>query len=66
MVGLGLGIGPAADLVVRAGAGRLVEAIPGGPKLAPLTIGLCCRTDRLRVPEVRGLLDAARDGRDGR
>ncbi|MBN9518501.1 LysR family transcriptional regulator [bacterium] len=60
MVGLGFGIGPAADVVVTAGAGKLVEAIPGGPRLAPLTIGLCCRADRERVPEVRALLDAAR------
>lgn len=59
MVGLGFGIGPAADLVASYGAGRLVEAIPGGPRLAPLTIGLCCRTDRERAPEVRALLDAA-------
>ena len=60
MIGLGFGIGPAAVLVAESiGAGRLVEPSTGGPRLAPLVVGLCCRADRLRVPEVRALLDAA-------
>lgn len=59
MIGLGFGIGPATELVVTAaGAGKLVEPLPGGPKLAPLVIGLCCRADRSNVPEVRALLEA--------
>jgi LysR family positive regulator for ilvC len=60
MVGLGFGVGPAAELVVEAaGVGRLVEPVAGGPRLAPLVVGLCCRADRLRTPEVRALLEAA-------
>jgi hypothetical protein len=46
-------------VVEAAGVGRLVEPVAGGPRLAPLVVGLCCRADRLRTPEVRALLEAA-------
>jgi len=59
MIGLGFGIGVAAELVVSGTAGRLVEPVASGPPLPPLAIGLCCRAERVRVPEVRALLDAS-------
>jgi LysR family positive regulator for ilvC len=60
MVGLGLGVGIAPELVIETGglAGK-VDYIPLSDPLPPLTIGLCSLRQRLGSPLVRSLWDVA-------
>jgi len=60
MVGLGLGIGVAPELVVDAsGMTDKVEYLPVALELPPLSIGLCSLTQRLDSPLVRSFWDVA-------
>ncbi|MDZ7782632.1 MAG: HTH-type transcriptional activator IlvY [Halioglobus sp.] len=60
MVGLGLGIGVAPQLVAEASGMRdRVSRLPVEPSLPPLTIGLCTLSKRLASPCVRALWDVA-------
>ncbi|MFT4824665.1 MAG: LysR family positive regulator for ilvC [Halioglobus sp.] len=60
MVGLGLGIGVAPELVVEAsGMTEKVVYLPVASELPPLSIGLCSLKQRLASPLVRSLWDVA-------
>lgn len=60
MVGLGLGVGIAPQLVVEAsGVSERVTPIPMQEALPPLTVGLCSLAKRLASPLVRSLWDVA-------
>ncbi|MCR9186884.1 MAG: HTH-type transcriptional activator IlvY [Halieaceae bacterium] len=61
MVGLGLGVGIAPELVIQAsGMASRVTAVPVWEPLPPLDIGLCSLNSRLADPRVRSLWDVAR------
>jgi LysR family positive regulator for ilvC len=60
MVGLGLGVGLAPELVIAAsGMADRVCPVPVADELPPLTVGLCCLRQRLASPLVRSLWDVA-------
>lgn len=60
MVGLGLGVGIAPELVVRAsGMGASVQPMTVADSLPPLAIGLCSLRRRLQNPLVKSLWDVA-------
>lgn len=60
MVGLGLGVGVAPQLVVEAsGMAEKIDYIAVSNELPPLTIGLCSLKQRLESPLVRSLWDVA-------
>jgi len=60
MVGLGLGVGVAPELVVDAsGMTERIRYIPVGEGLPSLTIGLCALKQRLESPLVKSLWDVA-------
>jgi LysR family positive regulator for ilvC len=60
MVGLGLGIGIAPQLVIEAsGMAPRVSPIPVSDGLPPLTVGLCSLGQRLASPLVKSLWDVA-------
>lgn len=60
MVGLGLGIGVAPELVVEAsGMADKVKYLPLAMELPPLNIGLCSLKQRLESPLVKSLWDVA-------
>ncbi|MEH6582030.1 MAG: HTH-type transcriptional activator IlvY [Halioglobus sp.] len=60
MVGLGLGVGVAPELVVEAsGMTDKIRYIPVASELTPLTIGLCGLKKRLESPLVKSLWDVA-------
>ncbi len=60
MVGLGLGIGIAPQLVIEAsGIAPRVSPIPVSDGLPPLTVGLCSLGQRLASPLVKSLWDVA-------
>ncbi len=60
MVGLGLGVGVAPELVVEAGGLKdRVRPVPVAGELPALTIGLCALRERLQNPRVRSLWDVA-------
>lgn len=60
MVGLGLGVGIAPDLVVQAsGMAESVSPLAAADSLPPLTIGLCSLERRLQSPLVKSLWDVA-------
>lgn len=61
MVGLGLGVGVAPELVVDAsGMTDKISYIPMNRELPSLTIGLCALKQRLESPLVKSLWDVAR------
>ena len=61
MVGLGLGVGIAPELVIQAsGMASRVTVVPVWEPLPPLDIGLCSLNSRLADPRVRSLWDVAR------
>jgi len=61
MVGLGLGVGIAPQLVVEAsGVARRVTMLPSPEDLPALVVGLCGLRQRLASPLVRSLWDVAR------
>ena len=60
MVGLGLGIGVAPELVVEAsGMTDKVNYLPVALELPPLSIGLCSLKQRLESPFVKSLWEVA-------
>ncbi len=60
MVGLGLGVGVAPELVVRSsGLESRVENLPVKPPLPALQVGLCSLRRRLQSPLVRSFWDVA-------
>jgi LysR family positive regulator for ilvC len=60
MVGLGLGVGLAPQLVIdSSGTADRVRPIPVPDELPPLTVGLCALRERLRSPLVKSLWDVA-------
>ncbi len=60
MVGLGLGVGLAPELVIEAGGmAERVRPVPVPDELPPLTVGLCSLKQRLASPLVRSLWDVA-------
>lgn len=60
MVGLGLGVGLAPQLVLESsGMAERVRPVPVPDELPPLTVGLCALRERLRNPLVRSLWDVA-------
>jgi LysR family positive regulator for ilvC len=67
MVGLGLGIGIAPQLVIKAsGMASRVSQIPIANGLPPLTVGLCSHAQRLTSPLVKSLWDVAGQTYGGR
>lgn len=65
MVGLGLGVGIAPELVIQAsGMASRVSAVPVWEPLPPLDIGLCSLSSRLADPRVKSLWDVARQTYD--
>jgi LysR family positive regulator for ilvC len=60
MVGLGLGVGLAPELVIEAGGmGSQVTPVPLSDGLPPLRVGLCVARQRLENPLVRSFWDLA-------
>lgn len=67
MVGLGLGIGIAPELVIKgSGMASRVSQIPVANGLPPLTVGLCSHARRLTSPLVKSLWDVAEQTYGGR
>jgi LysR family positive regulator for ilvC len=66
MVGLGLGIGVAPELVLSNSPQReMIRVLDVQPALAPFTVGLCAAAQRLENPLVKAFWDSARTSYPG-
>jgi len=66
MVGLGLGVGVAPELVLDNSPQReMIRVLDVQPSLAPFTVGLCAAAQRLENPLVKAFWDSARTSYPG-